>query len=282
MSERHPKVAAVVLTYNDRENLLACLLSLRQVTYPNLWVIVSDNGSTDGSIEAVRSMFPEVTLLENGRNLFWAGGNNVGIELALAHGADWVLLLNNDIEVHPDFVTELVRAGESDPRVGVVGPKIYYHGDPKRLWYAGGKVHLWRGLVRHVGIREIDEGQYDERTETDYVTGCALMARREVFEKIGLIDPIYKAYAEDVDFCWRAKRAGFRIVYEPKAVLWHKVGGYWGVVTSRKIRQKLRSHFIFFRRYSPWLAWVTTIPIFQVWEVLRVGFAVATGRIERR
>ncbi len=276
-----PKVACIILTWNDKENLLECLESMSHLSYPNADIIVSDNGSTDGSIEKVRSLYPDVTILENGKNLYWAGGNNVGIEYAMAHAADYIFLLNNDIVVDPDLVTEMVEVGESDPRIGMLGPKIYYHEGTlgNKLWFAGARVHLWRGIARHLGIRDIDQGQYDVIADTDYVTGCAQMVKREVVEKIGLIDTVYVAYGEDMDWSTRARRAGYRLVYVPRARMWHKIGAYWGVVSKRKIKQKLRSNTIFFWRYSPKLAWITTIPLFFVLDAIRIGISIATGRI---
>lgn len=280
MSQNHPKVCCVVLTWNDKENVIECLESMSHLTYSHLEIVVSDNGSTDGTIEAIKSQFPEVILLENGKNLFWAGGNNVGIEYALEHDADYIFLLNNDIIVDPELVSELVKVGESDPKIGALGPKIYYYNADKKLWYAGAKIYFWRGIARHIGIREEDRGQYDELTTTDYVTGCALMIKREVVEKIGLIDPTYIAYGEDADWSHRAKLAGYKLVYVPAAVMWHKIGAYWGVVSRRKIVQKLRSNTIFFWRYSPKLAWISTIPLFFVFDGLRILFLIMTGQLK--
>jgi len=209
VKDDRPKVCCVVLTWNDRDNLAECLESMAKLTYPNLEIIVSDNGSTDGTVELVKAHYPDVVLLENGRNLFWAGGNNVGIERALDDGADYIMLLNNDIVVDPKMVGALINVGESDPRIGMLGPKIYYYGDDRRLWYAGGEVLLWRGIARHIGIREIDDGQYDEVVTTGYITGCALMVKREVVERIGLVDPVYVAYGEDMDWSYRARLAGY-------------------------------------------------------------------------
>ena len=251
---------------------------MSRLTYPNLKIIVSDNGSTDGTIEFVKADYPDVVLLENGRNLFWAGGNNVGIQRAIEDGADYIMLLNNDIIVDPEMVGTLVEVGKSDTHIGMLGPKIYYYGDNKQLWYAGGRISLWRGIARHIGIREIDRGQYDKVVSTDYITGCALMVKRQVVEKIGLVDPVYIAYGEDMDWSYRARLAGYQLKYVPASMLWHKIGAYWGVISKRKIRQKLRSHRIFFWRYSPRLAWFTTIPLFFLLDVIRVGFGILTGR----
>lgn len=284
MSGAAPRVACIVLTWNAKATVLECVASVSRLTYPNLDLVVVDNASTDGTADAVTRAFPSATVLANDRNLMWSGGNNVGIEYVLSRGADYVLLLNNDVVVHPDLVTELVRAGESDPRIGVLGPKIYYH-EPsqpdggRRIWYAGGQILLWRGLARHVGIRETDRGQYDVPGPTGYVTGCALMVKREVFEQIGLIDTSFTAYGEDMDFSYRACRAGYELRYVPSAVLWHKVSASFGLLSRRKITQKARSHATFFWRHSPRVAWFTTIPLFQLLDGMRILVAVAAGRI---
>jgi hypothetical protein len=250
-----------------------------RLDYPNLEIVVSDNGSTDGTLEEVRAKHPDATILDNGNNLFWAGGNNEGIKYAMANAADYIFLLNNDIVVDPRLVSELVEVGESDPSVGMLGPKIYYHDPGDVIWFAGAEIHLWRGVIKHLGIREKDRGQYDEMKPTDYVTGCALMVKREVVERIGLIDPVYLAYCEDVDWSYRARLAGYKLMYVPTAVLWHKIGGYWGSVTKRKIKQKLRSLGIFFWRYSPKPAWISTLPLFFGLDALRIIFNILSGRI---
>ncbi len=276
-----PKVCCIVLTWNDRENVLACLDSLEKLDYPNLEIVVSDNGSTDGSIEAIQGQYPAVHLLENGENLYWAGGNNVGLRYGLEQGADYIILLNNDIVVAPEIISELVDTAERDQSIGILVPKIYFHDRPKLIWYAGAKVSMWRGLLWHVGLRSLDRGQFDQQVDVDYVTGCAMMIRREVVEQIGLIDPAFVAYGEDVDYSFRARRAGWRLVLVPTAVMWHKVSAYWGVVSWRKIKRRFRSNLILYRRYSPVWSWFSTIPLFLLLDGFRVLLLMAGGRLQR-
>jgi GT2 family glycosyltransferase len=276
MSE--PLVYIVVLNWNGRDLVLDCLHSIQQLRYSNVITVVVDNGSTDGSVEAVQEQYPNVILIENKRNLRWSGGNNVGIKYALENQAAYILLLNNDTIVDPDMIRELVDVAEKDQSIGLLGPKIYYHHDPELLWYAGGGVKMIQGKFWHIGIREKDTGQYDEVSDVDYITGCALMIRDSVVDRIGLLDPAYIAYGEDVDYSLRAEQSGYRLVYVPSARMWHKVSAYWGV-SLKKIRMKLRSHSILFRRYAPFWAWFTTIPFFMMLDALRVFLLVGTRRI---
>jgi GT2 family glycosyltransferase len=275
-----PKVAVIVLNWNGKALTLDCVRSLLEVRTPHVEIVVVDNASIDGSAEALRDAFGDrVTLIVNDKNLGFAEGNNVGIRYALDRGADFVMLLNNDTVVDAGLIDGMLRPFNSAPEVGVTGPKIYYYTPRDQIWFAGGEVFLWRGVSRHVGIREQDRGQYDEPRDVDYITGCALMARREVFAATGLLDPSYVAYYEDVDFCTRTTRAGFRIVYAPDGKVWHKISASTGgQMSRRKIARKLKSTWKYFRRYArPW-HWLT-IPFFFAADVIRIVILVVTGRI---
>lgn len=275
-----PAIAVVVLTWNGRDLTLDCLESLTAVTTPGVRVIVVDNASGDGTAAAIARRFGErFTVLSNPSNLGYAAGNNAGIRRALDDGANFVLLLNNDTVVDPACVRELVRGLDEAPGAGIAGAKTYYFAQPDRIWFAGGVVSLWRGTARHIGIREHDRGQYDTPRDVDYVSGCALMARREVFEAIGMLDASYRAYFEDADFCMRAARAGFRVRYVPAAKVWHRISASTGgQLSRRKATRKLASSWRFFRRYArPW-HWLT-IPLFFAVDVVRIGLLILAGRI---
>lgn len=275
-----PRVAVVVLTWNGKALTLACVESLLSLEYDAADIIVVDNGSTDGTAEAVRRTYGDrVTIVENPGNLGFSRGNNIGIRRALERGADLVLLLNNDTTVDPALVRCLVGVIRSADEIGIVGPKIYYASPPDRIWFAGGEISLGRGVSRHIGIREKDRGQHDAVRDVHYVTGCALMAKREVFDAIGDLDPVFAAYYEDADFCMRARRAGFRVVYVPSGKVWHKISASTGgQLGAAKVSRKLRSTFIFLRRYASWHHWLT-IPFGFAADALRIAVLVASGRI---
>jgi GT2 family glycosyltransferase len=277
-----PKVAVVVLAWNGKRLTMECLDSLQSLRYPNASLILVDNASTDGTAPEAKTRYGgRVLVVENSENLGFSRGNNVGIRKALDEGADFVLLLNNDTVVDPDLVDRLVEVIAGSERIGIVGPKIFYASPPDRIWFAGGRIFLARGVSKHIGIRERDTGRYDSVRDVDYVTGCALLARREVFEKIGYLDPVYPAYYEDADLCMRARRAGFRVVYAPAGKVWHKISASTGGELGRaKISRKLKSSAIFFRRYAAWYHWLT-IPFFAAADAARILALVAAGRIRR-
>jgi hypothetical protein len=275
-----PSIAVIVLTWNGRDLTLDCLRSLASITTPGVRTLVVDNASTDGTVEAIFARHGDrVTILQNAANLGFAAGNNAGIHRALEDGAAYILLLNNDTLVAPDFLAELLRPMQGDPTVGITAPKIFYAEPRDQIWFAGGEISLWRGTARHIGIRETDRGQHDRPREIDYATGCALFARREVFERVGDLDPAYRAYFEDADFCLRARAAGFRIRYVPTAKVWHRISASTGgQLSRRKISRKLASARRFFARHARPYHWAT-IPFFFVLDVLRIAGLVLTGRI---
>lgn len=223
-----PRVDIVILNWNGRDDTLACLESVARIDYPNYRVIVADNGSGDGSVDAIRLAYPDVHVIENRANLGFAAGNNSAIAHALESGAEFVLLLNNDTVVDLAVLSAFVDASKRMPHGGVFGAKIYYYGDKQKLWYAGGYWNAQTLSFNEHGAGELDHGQFDTLTETEWVIGCAMFVRAEVFRKVGLLEPSYFLNNEEIDFCSRAKRAGFACVYVPAARLWHKISVSFG------------------------------------------------------
>jgi GT2 family glycosyltransferase len=184
------RVAVVVLSWNGREDTLACLASLAGVDYPELTTIVVDNGSTDRTGEAVRALHPKVDIVRTEENLGFAEGNNVGIRRALELGADHVLVLNNDVEVDPGFVTALVEEAKRRPEAGALCSKILYMDPHDLIWFAGATFDPRSGYNgRQVGYRERDDGRFEAVTETDRACGAAMLVPRHVLEEVGLFDP---------------------------------------------------------------------------------------------
>lgn len=221
MTAAAPLVHILVLTYNQLELTRACLESLAQADYPNAQIVVLDNGSTDGTEEFVRRAYPRVRYIQNGANLGYAEGNNVGLRHALQNNAAYALVLNNDTEVAPDMVSQLVHTAEQNPNAAFVGPLVYHHDEPDVIQSAGGlRTKDWR--FYHRGQNENDHKQYTEIERVVWVSGCAIMARCAALEKIGLIDPAFFIYNEEVDWCVRAGELGYAILFVPTAKVWHK------------------------------------------------------------
>jgi GT2 family glycosyltransferase len=269
-----PLVWIIIVNWNGRDDTIACLSSLRKITYRHHKVLLIDNASTDGSVPAIRRDFPEVEIIANSENRRFAGANNQGIERALAAGADFVLLLNNDTEAAPNFLQEMVRSAMLRRDIGMVGPKISYLHDRLRIWFAGGEIVLWKGRMAHLGLRQLDGAAWDVPREVDYITGCALLVRRECIESAGVLDESYYIYSEDADWCMRARRAGYLCWFAPQAHVWHKVSASsGGGLTPFKAYHKVRSNFLFFRRYALWWHWFT-----MPWWIA-AGFFIETVRL---
>lgn len=217
-----PRVAVIIVAYNQRELALACLKHVTRLEYPadRLDIIVVDNNSGDGTPQAVRDRYPTAVVLEMGENLGYAGGNNAGMEYALEHGADWVLILNQDVVVAPDMLSPLLAAAKHEPRVGFLGPKVYHLEEPHRLQSAG--IVLDSCLRSHQrGQGELDVGQFESIAECDALAGCALFTSRPMIERIGMLDLRFFMYHEEMDWCLRARAAGLRNLYVPAARVWH-------------------------------------------------------------
>ncbi len=274
-----PLTYIIVLNWNGKADTLECLHSLVRAETPSVRIVVVDNGSGDGSQEAIRRDHPRVVVLETGSNLRYAGGNNAGIRYALAAGAEQIMLLNNDTTVDPGFLEPMTETLHASPATGIVAPKILYAADPGRLWYAGGEISFWTGTMRHRGIREADDGRYDTPCETGYASGCCLLAKRSTVERIGLLDESYFIYSEDADWSMRARRAGLRVMYEPRARVWHKVSvSAGGHLSSFKLRNKFISNLRFFSRYASWYHWLT----FPWMNVVVNGIAAGRYLMARR
>jgi GT2 family glycosyltransferase len=251
-----PLVVTVILNTNRKEDTLAALESLSKSDYPNLQVIVLDNASTDGSCEAILAEFPGVSVLSLERNLGYAGNNNVGINEALKRNADWVFVLNEDTLLAPDCISCLVDGGYSQERVGVVGPMVYHNNEPNIIQSAGGRIDSsWNAW--HQGQNEPDRGQFSALQRVDWISGCAILVRRDVIEQVGALDTRFFYYWEETEWCLRAAEQGWVILHVPQAKLWHK-----GVQRDYRPGPNVtyystRNHFLLLaKHHAPLRAWL--------------------------
>ena len=216
-----PKVAVVILNWNDGPATLACLEALQSTDYLNYTIVVVDNGSTDGSVQRVRG-FGSIDLVVNPVNLGYTGGVNVGINRALACGADYVWLLNSDAVTQPDVLSQLVAKAESDPRIGLVSPVFHDPDQPQAAEFCLGRFDPASRYADQTTDPAIAAMWQNDPASQPLLLGTALLIRRCVIETIGLFDTSFFAYVEDVDYSLRTRAAGYRVVAVPDAVVYHK------------------------------------------------------------
>ncbi len=255
-----PLVYAVLLTWNQKADTLACLESLFQMDYPRLAVVLVDNASTDGTAEIVRAQFPQVELLVNAANRGFAAAVNQGWRHALERGAEYVLVLNNDTVADPAMLTHLM-APVTAAGVGMVVPKIYYYSQPDVIWSVGAAMSRWtyENLGDARGTR--DTGQWEAVVERDFATACAALLPRAVLERCGGLDERFFYYYDDADWSLRVREAGYTIRLAPKAKLWHKVAAASGGLDTPYERYWMaRSGVLYFRKHVRGWRWLIVIP----------------------
>jgi GT2 family glycosyltransferase len=226
----NPLVSILVLNWNGEKVLRQSLESIRKLTYPNREEMVIDNNSTDGSIEIIQKEFPEFQLLKNRANLGFAAGMNKGIRKAKG---DLILLFNNDAVAHPKSLSTLVERAISDNSIGMVGGLILFYKPNNIIWSSGGMFDALTGTIWSKGLGQAFSSVTQNSRpvlNVDYLSGCVLLIKREVIKKVGLLDEGFFINDDDIDYCFRAQRAGYKSVLEPSALVWH-VGSY----TSRRL-----------------------------------------------
>ena len=248
------KLAVILLNYNTSKDTVVCLKSLATAKIPGgmaVTVYVVDNGSSQ-PLPDVSQLFPHIVRLDSKINLGFSGGNNLGLTAALKDGATHILLLNNDTYVDQSFFTSIYQSVIIQPQIGIVSGKIYFapgfefHAKRyskkdlgKVIWYAGGSYDWANALGSHAHVDEVDSQKLSSAQPTDFATGCCLLFRAEVASQIGLLNPDYFLYLEDLEFCQRARLRGWKIYFDPSIVLWHKVSRSAGGSGS-----KLNDYFI--------------------------------------
>jgi GT2 family glycosyltransferase len=220
-----PRIAVQILTWNRWDELYVCLESFENLDYPNYEVVVVDNGSEDGTVSVVRRDFPWVTVIENGENLGFCRGNNVGLQKLLARREfDYVFLLNSDTKILPDVLKELVAVMEADPTIGIAGAKNLLLENPTYVWGKYGKVTWGPMLVKTIDRFAPDRPEKEPPKDVDWIICNGCLISRRALETVGLFDEEFWQCNEDVDWSYRARKAGFRVVYVDRAAILHKGG----------------------------------------------------------
>lgn len=247
------KVGVVILNYKLKDLTLRCLKSVLKSEYVNKNIYVLDNNSNDGLMEELKKI-PKVIFIANRDNLGFAGGNNVGIRQAIKDSCELIFIINPDVLVDKNAIGILSQSMDR-LGAGIAGPKILFLedeknlGSNKKIWFAGGLFDFDNVLGSHRGVDEDDRGQYNEPQVTDYVSGASMMVTKEVFEKIGLFDEDFFLYYEDSDFCFRAKKAGFKIMYIPEAISYHENAKTTGLGSPLQDYYITRNRMIFAKKF---------------------------------
>jgi len=254
MQKNYPKVFIIILNWNGLEDTDACLESLRKLTYPNFEIVLVDNGSVKDEGTILKEKYPEIHLIKNHQNVGFCGGNNIGAKYALKHGAKYLLFLNNDTIVNPEFLEKLIEFGEKNPKVGILGPLIYYWQEPDEIYSCGGYFNIWFCFARDYHFIP----KFNKKN-IGFISGCAFLIKREVIKKIGLWDESFFTYWDEVDFCQRAKRAGIEIACVPEAVIYHKVARTNIYLSKRYIYYMTRNNLLLAKKHAKWYHWPTII-----------------------
>jgi len=248
-----PLITTVILNWNGKEYLQSCIRSVKEQTYPNLEIILIDNASTDGSIEMVKSIFHDLQVIVNPKNLGYGGGNNQGIRAARGK---YIFILNNDTELEEECMKQLWQSIEMDQRIGATTPKILLYDQRDTLDAAGLTIYP-DGLSIGRGRLENHE-KYSQREEVFFGSGCASLFRKEMLEEIGLFDEDFFAYAEDTDLGWRARLAGWKAFYVPEAIVYHHHSKKFGTYSPLKA--------FLVERNRIWVAWKNfPLPFLFLW-----------------
>ena len=256
----YPLVYIVILIYNNTEEVGACIESLKKITYPNYRILLVDNDSPDGGGAELSRRYPEYEFIANPENLGFARGCNVGIRHALAQGTDYVLLLNGDMQVEPDFLEPMVEVMQNDPQAGLASGKILSLRFKNQIWYAGGRIDLWRGQLVVDHYKKQDTLTNSAAIPTRFCTGAMMLIPKRILTEVGLLPEEYFFGVEEWDYSLNVMRKGYHLYFVPKSVAYHYAAGS---IKGKSIKYHYgyyRNKLIFQKKYLP-------APLFWVWKI---------------
>lgn len=238
---KEPLVYIILVNYNGLEHTLECIESLQEIDYRNFRIIVVDNASSDDCCKKISEKYKYVYCIQSKKNLGFAGGNNLGIKFAMENKADYVLLLNNDTTVEKNFLKVLVneQLKDKNKNVKVTIAKIKNYYDRNIIWYAGGDIDLFKANTIVYGLREEDNGQFDSKKEVGFASGCCMLIDKEVIEKVGYLNESYFLYYEDTDYSCRIRKGGYKMMYCPESVIYHKES-----VSTERFSENYQYYFV--------------------------------------
>lgn len=264
-----PKVFILILNYNGLAVIKKCLTSVFKIDYPNFEIVVVDNNSTDGSLEVAKASFSKAIFIKNEENLGFSAGNNIGIRFALKRGADYVLILNNDVEVEINFLSRMIEKISAEERIGIASPVIFNE-QTREIWFSGGRINWLR--LKTIHEKKI---RTEEVYDSEFITGCAMLISAPVFSQVGFFDENFFLYWEDADFSLRVKKAGLRNVIIPSSWIYHLERSetrlenktYWLVISGLIFFKKNANFFL-----KIWgIAYLALRKIKNRWDVKKKG-----------
>lgn len=278
-------VSIIIPHYNGSAMLSKCLESLQKTTYPNFKIILADNASEDNSVQMVSEDFPSVDVIRLDSNKGYAGGCNAGI--VAAKKSDYVVLLNNDVLVDPEWLTIMVDVMESDNNIAACQPKILSLKNKGYFDYSGAAGGLMdkyaypfaRGRI--IATIEQDNGQYNDETSIFWASGTACILRNSALEKVGYLDEVFFAHMEEIDLCWRFRLSGYKIMVAPKSVIYHQSGA---TLSAEKFKKKYLNHrnsiIMMLKNYSSW-SLIKLFPMRIILETMALGYSLLTLDLNR-
>lgn len=281
MAESSPRVSVLIVSWNALPLIKECMPSVVDTRYPNLEIVLADNASTDGSPEWVSERFPQVKIVRHPENWMFCRGNNEAIPHTTGK---YVVLLNNDVEVPPDWLSPLVQVLEKHEDVAAVQPKLLQHSERTRFEYAGAA----GGFLDRLGYpftrgrifftMEEDRGQYDAPRDVFWATGAAVALRRTALDEVGLLDEQFVMHMEEIDLCWRLRRAGYRIRVEPSSEVYHIGGGSLPRGDIRKVYFNFRNSLLLLYKNLPEREWRRVFSMRSALDAVAAARALAAGR----
>lgn len=254
-------VSIITINYNQAKVTCDLLKSLREITYSLIEIIVVDNASPTDNPSIIKEQYPEIIFIQSEENLGFAGGNNLGIQQAKG---EYLLFINNDVEVEPTFLEPLVSCLAQNSTVGIVSPKIHYYHHEKMIQYAGcSPINPYTTRGSFIGHKEQDTGQYNQQIKTNYPHGAGMLVKKEAIQKAGVMPEMYFLYYEELDWCNRIKEQNYEICYEPKSLIFHKESVSVGKQSDLKVYYMTRNRLIYCRRNLKGLTYFISLLYFS-------------------
>ena len=241
-------VYIVLVNYNSWQDTIECIESLKKMTYLSFKIIVVDNASFDNRAFELQRQYDDIVVIRNNENLGFAGGNNIGINIAIKSGATYIWLLNNDTEVHPESLKELV-ASANQYEMALIGGKVYKYGTESDIWYDGGVINWWKGKPYHIHIHKKDNGFVKKPCNTEWISGCSMFAISELFAQYPMNEHFF-LYFEDVDFCCKLREAGVPLIVIPGGIVWHKSSASVSKTSHIQFYYSVRNNLYFMKKYG--------------------------------